>query len=118
MTVAHLADATLGQPSRGLVLEREREIAAIERLLAAARVGRGALAVVGGPAGIGKTTLLEVAAALAEARSMTVLRARAVPLEHAFSYGVVRQLFEPLALAERRLGSWRARRGSRGRFSR
>ena len=97
MTVAHLADAALGQPSRGLVLEREREIAAIERLLAAARVGRGALAVVGGPAGIGKTTLLEVAAALAEGRSMTVLRARAVPLEHAFSYGVVRQLFEPLA---------------------
>src|SRR4051794_41924440 len=31
---------------------------------------------------------------------MTVLRARAVPLERAFSYGVVRQLFEPLALRE------------------
>ena len=98
MTVAHLADAALGAPSLGLLLERERELAAIERLLAAASTGRGALAVIEGPAGIGKTTLLEAGAALAEDRRMTVLRARAVPLEHAFSYGVVRRLFEPLAL--------------------
>ncbi|MFL5862496.1 MAG: ATP-binding protein [Solirubrobacteraceae bacterium] len=99
MTVAHLADAGLGKPSLGL-LERERELATMERLLAAACAGRGALAVVEGPAGIGKTTLLEAAGALAERRSMTVLRARAVPLEQAFSYGVVRQLFEPLALQD------------------
>ena len=98
MTVARLADAALGVPSLGLVLERGREFAAIERLLAAAGAGRGALAVVEGPAGIGKTTLVEAAAALAKSRRMTVLRAGAVPLEHACSYGVVRRLFEPLAL--------------------
>ena len=98
MTVARLADAAVGVPSLELVLERERELAAIERLLAAASAGRGALAVVEGPAGIGKTTLIEAAAALAESRRMTVLRARAVPLERAFSYGVVRRLFEPLGL--------------------
>ena len=98
MTVARLADAALGAPSLGVVLERERELAAMERLIGAAWAGRGALAVVEGPAGIGKTTLLEAAAAIAEGRRMTVLRARAVPLEHAFSYGVVRRLFEPLAL--------------------
>jgi DNA-binding NarL/FixJ family response regulator len=49
--------------------------------------------VVEGPAGIGKSTLLTVAARKAGA---LVLRARCSPLEQHAAWGVARQLFEPL----------------------
>ncbi len=77
------------------LLEREREIAALERLLARTRESRGAVVLIEGPAGIGKTRLL--AAARERARGMTVLTARCSELEREFSFGAVRQLFEPLA---------------------
>jgi DNA-binding CsgD family transcriptional regulator len=48
-----------------------------------------------GPAGIGKSRLLAAACEDAEARGLQVLRARGGELERDFSYGVVRQLFEP-----------------------
>ena len=47
-----------------------------------------------GPAGIGKTSLLAEGRARAAASGLTVLYARASELEAAFSFGVVRQLFE------------------------
>src|SRR3954470_10778271 len=75
--------------------EREREIAALERLLGRARESRGAVALIEGPAGIGKSRLL--AAARERGRGMTVLTARCSELEREFSFGAVRQLFEPLA---------------------
>ena len=77
------------------LLEREREIAALERLLGRTRESRGAVVLIEGPAGIGKTRLL--AAARERARGMTVLTARCSELEREFSFGAVRQLFEPLA---------------------
>ena len=49
-----------------------------------------------GPAGIGKTRLLAAARERA-ARGMTVLTARCSELEREFSFGAVRQLFEPVA---------------------
>jgi DNA-binding CsgD family transcriptional regulator len=61
--------------------------------------------VIGGPAGIGKTALLDAAADMAEEAGLRVLRARCSDLEQEFAFGVVRQLFEaPLtrAKAERR----------------
>ena len=62
--------------------------------------GAGGLVVIGGPAGIGKTALLQAAAGMAERAGMRVLRARATDLEQEFAFGVVRQLFEaPLARA-------------------
>ena len=64
-------------------LEREREVAAIERLLEHAAAARGQLVAVEGPAGIGKTTLLAAAATLARKRGATVLAARGSPLERA-----------------------------------
>jgi DNA-binding CsgD family transcriptional regulator len=76
------------------LLEREREIAALERLLDRARDSRGAVALIEGPAGIGKSRLL--AAARERGRGMTVLAARCSELEREFSFGAVRQLFEPL----------------------
>src|SRR5262249_53096860 len=52
--------------------------------------------VVEGPAGIGKTSVLAEARARAAESGMHVLAARASELEQTFSYGVVRQLLEPL----------------------
>jgi DNA-binding CsgD family transcriptional regulator len=74
--------------------EREKEKAALERLLVEAKVSRGGLTVIEGPAGIGKTRLLELARGRAEAEGMVVLAARGGEIERDFSFGVVRQLFE------------------------
>ncbi|HYZ81731.1 MAG TPA: AAA family ATPase, partial [Solirubrobacteraceae bacterium] len=74
--------------------EREKETAALERSLLEARASRGALTLIEGPAGIGKTRLLEVARKRAEAEGMAVLAARGGELERDFSFGVVRQLLE------------------------
>ena len=58
--------------------------------------GRGTVILVQGPGGIGKTTILRAACAAAAARGMRVLTARGLPLEQGFSYGIVRQLLEPV----------------------
>jgi DNA-binding CsgD family transcriptional regulator len=88
-----------GVPSLASLLERERELAVLERCLAEAGTGHGRLVAMEGPAGIGKTALLGAARTLARERGVTVLSARAGPLEENFPYGVVRQLFEPVTLA-------------------
>jgi class 3 adenylate cyclase/DNA-binding CsgD family transcriptional regulator len=82
------------ETSDGLLLERERETEALNSTLAAAESGSGGLALIDGPAGIGKTRLLAAAAERAMASGMTVLRARGAELERDYSWGVVRQLFE------------------------
>ena len=66
-------------------------------LLADARAGEGRLAVVEGPAGIGKTRLLDEARAAADGLGLEVLHARGGELERDFGFGVVRQLLEPRA---------------------
>ena len=79
------------------LLEREAELARIDRLIAGAASGEGGLVLVEGPAGIGKTALIDVACALARGRC-EVFRARGSQLEREFAFGIVRQLFEvPLA---------------------
>src|SRR3954462_2328781 len=77
------------------LLEREREVALIAEVLGsgAAASGRGLL--VEGPAGIGKTRLLEAARAVAD-DELLVASARGGEFERDLAYGVVRQLFEPL----------------------
>ena len=77
------------------LLERERELAELEELLAAARAGSGRLLLVEAAAGLGKTRLLREARRRADASGMRVLAARATELERDFPFGVVRQLFEP-----------------------
>ena len=84
------------------LLERDRELAALERLLDDAEEGRGRLALVEGPAGIGKTRLLTELRSRVGGR-MTVLSARCGELERDFSFGAVRQLLEPVAGRERLL---------------
>jgi predicted ATPase len=44
-----------------VILERDAELAALAAAIAAAEAGHGTLALVEGPAGIGKTTLLRAA---------------------------------------------------------
>src|SRR3954462_4850088 len=84
-----------GDPRSGL-LERERELAAIDRLCRAARDGAGQALLLEGPAGIGKSSLLAAARTEGEAAGLRVLTARASELESGFGFGVVRQLFEPV----------------------
>jgi DNA-binding CsgD family transcriptional regulator len=81
------------------LLERNEELARIESALSEARSGQGRLVVIEGPAGIGKTALLDAVRTAASASGMRVLRSRGAELERDFAFGVVRQLFEP-ALAE------------------
>ena len=78
----------------GPLLERGAQLARLEQLARGARAGQGGLAVIAGPAGIGKTRLLEHACA-ATGSDAQLLRARGGELERTFPYGVVRQLFEP-----------------------
>jgi DNA-binding CsgD family transcriptional regulator len=80
----------------GGLFEREGELARVDALLAAARAGGGGVLLVTGPAGIGKTALLGAARERASQAGMRVLAGRGGELESGFSFGVARQLFEPL----------------------
>jgi DNA-binding CsgD family transcriptional regulator len=80
----------------GSLLERERELAELDSLLAEAREARGRMALIEGPAGIGKSRLLGVARERAVARDMNALLARGGELERDFGFGIVRQLLEPV----------------------
>jgi DNA-binding CsgD family transcriptional regulator len=76
------------------LLERDAELAEMERLSEQACAGEGALLVVEGPAGAGKTRLVEAVAKLGRVRGMRVLEASASELERELGFGVVRALFE------------------------
>jgi len=102
----------------GGVLEREEELAAIGGLIAAVGEDFGGVLVVEGPAGIGKTRLLEEAARTAGMADVGVLRARGSEFEAGIGFGVARQLFEPMLRAasageRRRLLGGVARVGAR-----
>ena len=79
----------------GWLLERDRELERIGVLLAGCVAGEGGVLLVEGPAGIGKTALLESARGRARDAGVRVLGARAGELEREFAHAVVRQLFEP-----------------------
>jgi class 3 adenylate cyclase/tetratricopeptide (TPR) repeat protein len=81
------------------LLERDAELEQLHAALAAAERGDGALVLVEGEAGIGKTSLLGVGAAEAQQRGFSVVRARGGELEREFGFGVVRQMFEPVLVA-------------------
>jgi DNA-binding CsgD family transcriptional regulator/tetratricopeptide (TPR) repeat protein len=76
------------------LLEREDELAAIEALVGGGQ-GRGRLLAIQAAPGIGKTSLILEARSRARDAGAQVLAARGSELESRFSYGVVRQLFEP-----------------------
>jgi hypothetical protein len=94
-------------PDEADLVEREREVTALGALLDSALAGDGRVALIEGPAGIGKSRLLQLARRRGEADGALVLTARSSELEREFPYGVVRQLFEAeladAALRERAL---------------
>ncbi|MHB8658637.1 MAG: helix-turn-helix transcriptional regulator [Solirubrobacteraceae bacterium] len=79
-----------------MILERGRELAVIGESLHRARAGDGAVVLIQGPAGIGKTTLLDEARSRAADLELRVTVARGGELEAEFPFGIVRQLFEPV----------------------
>jgi len=76
------------------LLERDAELDAIGRTMVAAQRGAGGLIVVDGPAGVGKTAVMDAARAAAIGAGLLTVRARGAELERAFAFGVVRQLFD------------------------
>ncbi|MCA1726842.1 MAG: AAA family ATPase, partial [Actinobacteria bacterium] len=78
------------------MLERERELAVVERALDRLAGGAGSLLLIEAPAGIGKTRLLAEAVELARGRGLQVRAARGGELEREMPFGVARQLFQPL----------------------
>ena len=85
-------------PGGGVVpalVERGRELAVIARALDAASAGSGAVLLIEGEAGIGKTRLLHEGRDAVESRGMVRLQADASELERPFAFGVIRQLLEP-----------------------
>jgi NAD(P)-dependent dehydrogenase (short-subunit alcohol dehydrogenase family) len=83
-----------GSPATETLLERDGELAAFGALFEAAGRGHGGLVLVEGPPGVGKSALLEQAAAIAREHGLAVLHARGHELERAFGWGVARSLFE------------------------
>src|SRR5918996_6532914 len=82
------------------LLERESELEVIGELLESGSAGRGSLGLIEGPAGIGKTSLVQAAGERAAEAGALVLTARGDELEREFGFGVVRQLFEHEAVRE------------------
>ena len=91
---------TQGVADSSVLLERDVELAEIERLAERACSGAGVVLVVEGPAGAGKTRLLEAAARSGQANGMRVLEASASELERELGFGVVRSLFEHVLVRE------------------
>jgi DNA-binding SARP family transcriptional activator/DNA-binding CsgD family transcriptional regulator len=78
------------------LVDRESELAQLRMALGLALEGVPRLAVIEGPAGIGKTSLLHQVRDEARAAGATVLSARGSQLEKEFGFGAVRQLFDPV----------------------
>jgi DNA-binding CsgD family transcriptional regulator len=77
------------------LLERERELVALQGAIDAARAARGTVVLIEAPAGVGKSALLSTASDLARRDGMRVLTARGAPLERGLGFGVARQLLAP-----------------------
>ena len=79
-------------------MEREAELGALDQALERARAGSGALVLLEGPAGIGKSRLLGSATRRAAELGLQCLRGRGAELEQELAFGVTRQLLGPVLL--------------------
>ncbi|WP_460715051.1 BTAD domain-containing putative transcriptional regulator [Nocardioides dilutus] len=86
------------------LVDRERELTTLRRMVDELSHGRPGSLLIEGPAGIGKSRLLEETVRLASAAGAQVFSARASQLEQSYGFGVVRQLFDP-CLSEAGAGS-------------
>ena len=80
-----------------MLLEREAELDEIAGALRRAQSGEGAMIMLRGPIGCGKSSLLRALPPLAGGAQ--VLRASASSLEQDYAFGVVRQLIDPILSA-------------------
>ena len=78
------------------LLERESEQQELRALLQRVGTGAGGMTVIEGPAGIGKTRLLDAFRDSARDHGFNVGRARGGSLEQDVTFGVVHQMLEPL----------------------
>lgn len=78
------------------LLERSHELRTLDARLKQAQEGSGGTVLIEGPAGMGKTRLLEAAASRARAAGMLVCRARAGPLERDMGWAIARELLVPV----------------------
>ena len=78
-----------------MLLERDIELDAIGAAVDTVAGGRGRVLALEGAAGIGKSSLLRAAEALAGDAGLQALTARGTQLEQEFGFGVARQLLEP-----------------------
>lgn len=78
------------------LLEREGAVANLHVALETARAGTGSSRLIVGPAGIGKSALLNALKEPAIESGCRVLSARASELDHGFAFGIVHQLLEPV----------------------
>src|SRR6188508_2757263 len=79
----------------GRLLDRDHELATIDGFVSGVDGPGPRLLLVEGPAGIGKSALLEAARSRARSEGIRAISARGSLLEREFPFGVVRQLFEP-----------------------
>ena len=100
------APTTPGLSVPVMLLERERETASLIAAAEAAAGGVARVAVIEGPAGIGKSRLLAALRKGCAERGLRVLSARGSELELEFPFGVVRQLFEPALVDVETGGRW------------
>jgi DNA-binding CsgD family transcriptional regulator len=77
------------------LLERERQLAAIDQGIAAAASGNGRAILIEGQPGLGKTQLAAAAEDAADQRGFRTLHAQAAELEQDLGWGVVRSLLGP-----------------------
>ncbi len=83
-------------PPQAELYDRAGELAEIDASVRRAQSGHGAVLAVEASAGMGKSSLLAAARRRAGGAGLQVLAARGGELEGGFSFGVVRQLVEPL----------------------
>lgn len=79
----------------GTLVERENELAVLRDLIHGLPGGEGSVAVIAGAAGVGKTSLLGAATALAREQDFTVLNALGLAVADDLPWLGVRELFEP-----------------------
>ena len=94
--------------ARSELLERDRELGVLKELIQGTLEGRQGLALIEGPAGIGKSRLLAATREAAEKTGFRVLAARGSDLERELPFGVVRQLFDPVLVDPGDRARWMA----------
>ncbi|MGZ4610705.1 MAG: BTAD domain-containing putative transcriptional regulator [Actinomycetes bacterium] len=92
-------------PAPDALVDRDREVDELRGCLEDAWSGMGRLALVEGPAGIGKSRLLTEVRRMAAEHDAAVLSARGSQMEREFGFGAVRQLFETVLADPTRRGA-------------